>query len=361
MEALHHKLNLALQRCGMPPLRDPDSYRKVGSGAWHDAYLVTPQTGQPVVIRLRKKIIYGRREVYDEQVLHEDYAPVGVYYQQANRCQPGICPEIYHYRVEPDLIFTLESYMGAATPLAELTEGEAQAYGQTVGQFFRAMHALTPDVAVEGCGLLVWDGQRVVGKERQSIGALWQTEIEGLRQQAERLYTSELIFDRATITSKLDAVLVQRDWGREPLALVNRDVTPENLIVREGRLAGLVDPVPMLHNGTRYAVFFLYCYQFLLPALNGAPRYAHHRFREMAPIMAAVAKGYLEGYTQGDEVLRRAVQMEYFLWLLSEACDDYELAQGEMSEEMRLRTGGNAVLSASVQAALREMERLDLA
>ena len=82
---LHERLSLALRRCGYPPLPYPQAYRRIGAGAWHDAYLVQPPAADPLVIRLRKPVIYGHEEAWNPAALQADYAPVGLYYQEANR------------------------------------------------------------------------------------------------------------------------------------------------------------------------------------------------------------------------------------------------------------------------------------
>lgn len=355
---IEERLALALERSGDGSGEEAGEYRLIGNGAWHDAYLVEAQGVGPLVVRLRKEVIYGRREAYDAQVLHDDYAPVGAYYAQASHCWPGICPEAYHYRVEPDLIFTIESYMGTSVGVAGLGVEEAWTYGERVGAFFRAMHAYQPEIP--GHGMVVWREGSVQGEDERPREELRQAENEALMMAFERLAASDLAFDRAALRRKLAVVLASRQWEREPVSLVNRDITPENLILREGRFAGLVDPVPVLHNGKRYAAFFLYCYRYLLPALSEAPRYAHHGFKAQAPQLGAMAEGYLAGYAGDDQGLRAEIKMEYFRWLLDSVCDDYTMMQDELSEEMVLRTGGKRVLEQAVVAGLAEMERAEV-
>ncbi len=45
---LRDKLNLALTRYDYPPLAASATYRQVGSGTWHDAYLVQPPGTEPL-------------------------------------------------------------------------------------------------------------------------------------------------------------------------------------------------------------------------------------------------------------------------------------------------------------------------
>ncbi|HEX6287852.1 MAG TPA: phosphotransferase [Herpetosiphonaceae bacterium] len=352
------QLDRALRCCGFPPLQSPSSYRQVGAGAWHDAYLVTLADGEQLVIRLRKQVIYGRQEAFDAQALHEEYAPVGVYYAQAHRCRPGVCPAIYTYHIAPDLICTIESYAGASIDLSSLTTGAALAYGRRVGDFFRAMHAIDP--ALDGFGLLGWRDGRVAGQEQGDRAAIRQAEVLRIQEQLERVLASDLHFDRARVRRAVEHALEWRGGFDEPIALVNRDITPENLLIKADGALGLVDPVPLLHRPTRYASWFRFCYTFLLPALGDAPRYARHEFKRHAAIMAAIAEGYTAGYTQGDPALRHALDMEERLWLLGSTHDNYQLLNSAISEEQRLRTGGKAAISTSLQLGLRKLEQARL-
>ena len=89
------------------------------------------------------------------------------------------------------------------------------------------------------------------------------------------------------------------------IALVNRDITPENLLVHGERWMGLVDPVSLQDSGTYYAALFLHCYRLYLPVLSHAPRYAQHRFHKRTAMLAAIAYGYERGYAQADSGVRR--------------------------------------------------------
>ena len=66
----------------------------------------------------------------------------------------------------------------------------------------------------------------------------------------------------------LDQVLAIRRPETEPVVLVNGDITPENFIARRSKFAGLIDPVPVLHNGLRYA--FLFCVLLSVPSAQPA-------------------------------------------------------------------------------------------
>lgn len=175
---IREKLEHALALCGYPPPCVSSSYRKIGTGAWHDAYLVTAE-GRRLVVRLRKQVIYGRSQPFDVKALHEDYAPVGLYYAWANRCRPGICPDEYHYHIHPDLSFTVETYIGPGLALPRLSPEQAHAYGSDVGAFFREMHRLP--APCPGFGDLVWNGAELVGHDGRDLGSIWCGEADRLR------------------------------------------------------------------------------------------------------------------------------------------------------------------------------------
>ncbi len=242
-------------------------------------------------------MIYGGREEFDERLLRSEYAAVGLYYRQANRCRPGACPATYRFHVAPGLTFTIESYLGEPVALDRLSPAGAFGYGEEAGRFFRAMHDVPPEIV--GFGEPLWRGDEsgaLVGEGGRPLEAIWREERAAFRERFERPGASDLPFDRAGVERKLSAALERRAFDREAVALVNGDVTPENLLARGERFGGLIDPVPLLHNGTRYAACFVFCYRFLLPALADAPRYARHRFDRHAPTLAAIADGYVEGY-----------------------------------------------------------------
>ncbi len=355
---LHEKLTLALQRFGYPPLQAPNDYQAIGSGAWHDAYRVQPPGAEAMVVRLRKPVIYGRQERWDAAELHADYAPVGVYYEAANQCRPGTCPSIYYYDIGPDLIFTLESYV-ADHPLSvsTLTHPVAFAIGESLGAFFQAMHELAPPLP--GSGRLTWGEQGVCAASSDHMMARWQRREERAMRQVETLERAMLGVSREVLWGgAVEALACLREESAS-MALVNRDITPENLIAQGDAWSGLVDPVPMQESGTYYAAFFLHCYRRYLPALGHAPRYQRHRFHEHATIMATIAAGYEAGYSQSRRDMRQRLRWGEWLWTLDMACDSYALTQRGLSREKRLRHGDEANVTATLALSLRTLAEWD--
>lgn len=293
--------------------------------------------------------------------MHEDYAPVGLYYRAANQCWPGICPHFYTYLLAPDLSGTIESYMGRRLALAGLAEQQAFAFGHKVGQFFRTMHAQPPPLA--GFGYPIWNGAGLAAADHRSPAEIWPAEEARFREQFDRLGRAGLQFDRAGVRARLEQVLAERSprvLQGEAVVLANRDISPENLLACRGRFSGLVDPVPLLHSGLRYAAFFVYCYRSYLPNLHDAPRYARHRFETHRPAKAALAEGYLEGYTRQEAAVRRKLHLEYFIWAVEAAYENLNRVTNELTEEIRLRAGDRRAIAARLQRCLGELETYHL-
>ncbi|ETX02313.1 MAG: hypothetical protein ETSY1_04025 [Candidatus Entotheonella factor] len=351
---LHEKLSLALQRCGYAPLQTPGDYQHIGAGAWHDAYQVQSPGADALVVRLRKQIIYGCEERWDPAALHADYAPVGLYYEMANRCRPGTCPAIYHYDTGRDLVFTLESYIaGRPLPLAALPEPEAFAIGVSLGEFFQAMHEQA--APLPGSGLLTWGDQGVCAASPDTGAAWWRHYEERAMQQVETLSRALLGLSRDALQHQTAEALTCLREERLPIALINRDITPENLITQNHVWVGLVDPVPMQESGMYYAAFFLHCYRRYLPALGRAPRYQRHSFHEHARIMAIIADGYEAGYSHSRREVRQRLRLGEWLWILDMACESYELLQHGLSQEKRLCHGDEANVAAALALSVREL------
>jgi YD repeat-containing protein len=161
------------------------------------------------------------------------------------------------------------------------------------------------------------------------------------------------------VALKLQAALEVRDVD-EPIVLINRDVTPENLTVQQGNKIGIIDPYPLLGNGTRFAAWFIHCYRFLLPAYSQTERYFHNGYEEYAHILNEIASGFEKGYIQGDHVLASHIAAEQWLWTLEQAYDDFERLQREtLPEAHTIKHGARKVIQRRLKRALRALENLD--
>ncbi|MDX1436086.1 MAG: hypothetical protein R3335_04705 [Anaerolineales bacterium] len=352
---IRSKLNLALDRAGYPQPGGDAGFRQLGMGAWHDAYRVQPPGSSPLVIRLRKPVIYGRTEEWDPDGLHEDYAPVGLYYQEANRVRPGICPAEYSYRIDPDLVFTIESYLpGSPLPLQSLTPGTAVQLGEDIGKFFRALH--DRPAPIHGHGLLVWGGGEITAEFQTPPAEIWNGRYSRAWDQLAQLEASIPNIDFPALMEKLEQVVISRKHAAAPVSLVNQDITPENLLQQQALWVGLVDPVPALDNGTYYAAWFTHCYRLFLPSLNDAPRYARHQFGTHQEALRCIADGFEAGYTQNGPQAIRDLRMDEYLWALDLAAECLALLSDGLNGEMRLRRGSKEDVNAALEAAIRTLE-----
>lgn len=322
------RVSEALRRAGLEPAGQA---LLIGEGAWHQAWLAELAGGRRVVVRIRKEIIYGQRPAYHEADLLADYAPVGLYYRAANEALPGICPSLYRYGVAPDLSYTVESWMGRPVPLEGWSDQEARAYGASLGAFFRKMHdrPAPPSGAIPGLR---------VEQEPDLLTGM------------ERLAAAGVVAE--ALVPRLEAGLAQRSDAAR-LSLVNRDITPENLLVQDAGRPGLIDPVVLLGRGSRWSAWFLFCYRFLLPGLDEAPRYASRQYGRLAPVLAAVADGFAAGYGEAE-----ALELEYLLWLLEEACDCHALLEAEPTPKQAAQNGSKAAIARRRDGAVAELGRL---
>jgi hypothetical protein len=350
-QPIRKRLNALLVACGQPPVAPGVRLRRLGAGAWHDAFLVRVG-GRALVARLRKRVIYGREETFDEGVIRSDYAGVGKYYRVANLRLPGICPDSYAFAVEPGVSGTVEAYLGPTLRLGTLSAAAAYAVGRAIGRAFRVLHA--GDAPCPGWGELIWTPEGVRGEDPRPFATIADEEAGRWRAGLARLGAAGYDFDAMAATQRLDETLSRREGYAMTPALVNSDITTENLIVRRGRFVGLVDPVPHIGNATRHAALFLSCYRLLLPSLHDAPRYAGCGFAEHAGTMARIAEGYEAGYLEGGPLtLARELADEYWLCVLDLAIGGHSRLGAPLSEEQQIRTGGHAAIERRVRECLR--------
>ncbi len=330
---IEKKLKQALRLASLPL---PSQWQKIGSGAWHDAYLLEWPEQKPLIFRLRKSVIYGQTEQFEATELHSDYAPVGHFYTQANHVQTGVCPEQYEYFISPELSFTIESYMGKTLDYVNLTLTEAQKFGEAIGCFLKEMHAQPTEIL--GMGMVVWQNGRLTTNNTLTPAQQWQQERQHLLEQLPTI-------DSLSIRQKLQHCLQARIMTNEPTTLVNRDTTPENLITTsQNTFSGLIDPVPMIHSGTQFAAHFYFVYNFLLAAYNNTPRYAHHQFQPFTSILETIATGFLNGYAQNNNALQAQIKLASFLHLIAEFLFLRNKKSTPLSAKEQLKLGNHAAI-----------------
>ena len=353
---LYEKLNLALHHSGLPTLKSPDSYRFLGAGAWNDAYLVTLPDGAQMVVRFPKAIAYGAPNEYNEQGWRGDYEAAGHYYRQANKVSPGMCPAVYHCHVTPELTFTVESYLGKTLVLAEIDETNALDYGRQMGEFFRAMDAAKPEL--DGFGYLVWNDKLEGSLQGDAIQNLRDEKDEYL-EELEILLASTHTFDRETVKSKLLDVLDQRAPETHPIALTNQDTSPENNIIKDGKVS-LIDPFPIIYSGYVFVGNALHNKE-MYAAYSNTERYGKHQFHKYTHLLKAMADGFLSGYVQGQREVLEAVTREHFLQTFNTTLRHLQVLQKEeLPASSRIRMGDREAIEERLHLLLNQLSAFPL-
>lgn len=315
----------AALRFSSVPITTGFQFQLLAEGAWHRAYRIALPNAESLVVRLKKKSAYGEQVPYDAKKWRAEYESVAHFYRVANRCRPGICPTRYHYQVDPDNSFTMESDLGETVSIQHLCTEEALDLGQDLGKFYRQLHKQKPEL--DGWGELIPKGTQLIGEDLRPLALILEEENEGTLRSFEMLAASDLPLNQPQVEKALEQALSSRRWDR--ISLVNRDLTPENWMGRGGKLTGIIDPVPRLDDGTRYAAFFYHCYTLLLPAYLNTPRYERHATHWKIDTLNAIAEGFLQGYTNGSESLLHSIFLEHLLWLFDEITTHWRILAGD--------------------------------
>lgn len=108
---------MAFENSGYSSLQSRTNFQLLGEGALHEAYSVKLSGNHSLVVRFPKKQAYGKNVIFNCREMFSEYGGNGFYYQQANSVMPGICTEEYDFHVDPELTYTIESYMGQSIDL----------------------------------------------------------------------------------------------------------------------------------------------------------------------------------------------------------------------------------------------------
>lgn len=355
-------LEQAMRLCGLPLTLSPDSYVQIGSGAWHDVYRVTvPQYAHPYIVRIRKTTnAYGKTQSYAEHASswNAEYVATSLYYMQANRAQPNSCPNMFLHHVSENLTCTVETYMGQRLDLARLDKYAARRFGRQIGGLMRDVHQRKTHL--QGEGELAWDGANLYGVSPRRH-RLFANKIEqSYNENILGLLMDNLpSFDWRNIEQKLMVAHGLRNVD-EPIVLINRDVTPENLTVQNGNRIGIIDPYPYLGNGTRFAAWFIHCYRFLLPAYAPTERYRKNGYDQYADVLKWMAEGFERAYVQDNPELAVHLTAERWLWALEQAHSDLErLLMDTLPDSKIIKHGTRDVMHRRLMRSLRLMETLE--
>jgi hypothetical protein len=313
------------------------------------------------MVRIRKPVGYGQPQSYAQKSgeWHAEYVSTSLYYMQANRATPGICPSVFLYHVSEEITCTVETYMGERLNLESLDKTTARRMGRQIGNMMRVIHGKKSHI--RGTGELAWDGANLYGTVPARHPMLARKIDQSYQENILLALTEEgPSFDHGLVRSKLRAAHMLRN-DNEPTVLINRDITPENLTVQRGGKVGIIDPYPYLGNGTRFAAWFIHCYRFLLPAYARTARYEKNQYQRFAPVLGEIAAGFERGYIQGDHELGTHIAAERWLWTLEQAYDDFDKLNqpNGLSEAKRYKHGEPPVIRARLKAALRALELLD--
>ncbi|MGI1805427.1 hypothetical protein ACRPK8_06770 [Exiguobacterium sp. TDN 0502] len=333
---------------------------KIGEGAWHSVYRVTRLDDQDLVIRLKKNEAYGELQQIDEQELTTEYESTKAYYLHTNTSDQIVCPDFYQYFIEDDTVFTVETFMGRGTDLLLLDQNKVHSYGKKLGRIYHNIHNQKSSIA--GFGELRWNGKTLHGSDLRNRDALWQEENEHVLTALNTLIHSSLCFDKEKVGQHIHALIENRRTQVQNISLVNQDVTPENLILRDEHIA-IIDPFPRLDFDLKYAAFFVFCYKFLLPAFSNAPRYINQAYQEKSSILNNIADGFISGYCSnvvGDErtTQTRRILDEYTLWVLQEAYEHYDiLNHPHLNHKTTQQMGNREMITARLHLCLEELEK----
>jgi hypothetical protein len=328
---------------------------KIGEGAWHDVYKIERTGEEDLVLRIKKKTAYGEQQDFNQLELMTEYESSKAYYKQANQCSFKICPTYFDYYLEDKRVFTVESYMGKGVKLETLRPSVAFTYGEELGIFFKVMHRKTPDM--KGTGSLFWNGTHLEGREQQKTDQAWKKDNDFYKSILEKMSAAQFDFQTPKVFDRISHLIENRRKNPQKIALVNQDITPENIIFNNNRVF-IIDPYPKLDFDLKYAGYFVFCYKFLLPAYSSAPRYKHHSYDKKHHILIQIADGFISGYIgTGDEHSAKRLMEEYILWTLLEAFEHYEvLSENEVSNKILQQMGDKETIYVRLKLCFKELE-----
>lgn len=308
----------------------------IGEGAWHIAWKVTKKDKE-LVLRIPKKVAYGKPVPFDQDTLTAEYSATKWYYESVNQMVPGGAPALFKFYVTPELTYTLESFGGKSLSLREMSLVEALRVGKQIGVIYRKMESLTPEI--DGFGRLAWTENKglhgIINEEFQTF--FQETSLNHVHNYQE-LVNAYPMFQNNRVENALQVVTTNRNRRIVSARLVNQDVSPEN-ILWGGDSVCLIDPYPIVYEPREMAGNFMNLYETLFRMLANTQRYKKHHFEKCEDILKAIATGFLDGYSDGDLAISREVRGEQYLQLLETAYQHHCLLVKTMTSEDTIRYG----------------------
>lgn len=308
----------------------------IGEGAWHMAWKVTKED-EELVLRIPKKVAYGKPVSFDQDALTAEYSATKWYYESVNQMVPGGAPAFFKFHVTPELTYTLESFGGKSLPLREMSLVEALRVGRQIGALYRKMESLTPEI--EGFGRLAWtENKGLHGIINEEFQTFFQETSLNHAHNHQKLVNAYPMFQNNRVEDALQVVTTNRNRRIVSARLVNQDVSPENILWGGDSLC-LIDPYPIVYEPREMAGNFMNLYETLFRMLANTPRYKKHQFEKCDDILKAIATGFLDGYSDGDLAISREVRGEQYLQLLETAYQHHCLLIRKLTSEDIIRYG----------------------
>lgn len=345
-------INRALIKEGLEQISDESEIKRLGEGAWHFAYLIDKEQ---LVLRIPKKIAYGKAVVFNRKELTAEYAATKAFYQYANRVKKGICPEQFNYFVNKELTYTIESYVGESMGLSGQTIEESKRYGKELGAFFLGLESLT--VPYKGIGYLEIGAEgELKGQLEMDLRAAIVEETKEYQEELNVLLSSPYEFDKEKVKKSGKDLISNRSIGREKIVLTNQDTSPENIIFTK-KGAKIIDPYPILYTGTSLAANYVFNYQTLFPTFHNTMRYGKGNYHLYIPQLSANTEGFIEGYTDDSQQKRYDLHVEVFLKLVTMTHEHYQLLnEKSLNREQIIRYGTKEQVKERLLIYLKKLE-----
>lgn len=309
----------------------------LGEGAWHQAWKLTSEQHQPLVLRIPKKSAYNKEVPYDESALKAEYGGTDLYYRSVNQVVPGAAPEMFEYHVSEELTYTMESFAGNHVNLHKLSKDVALHMGEEIGQLYRKVEQV--DHGLEGLGYLAWNKERGLhGQFSSDYKEFIEDECKEVMEDYNELSLKRPIFDNPDLRTAIKKICETRLKAISHPVLTNQDASPENWLIDDGQIR-LIDPLPILYFGEVMAGNFLNLYETLFVELAHTERYKKHQFNDCQDILQSIADGFINGYCALNSDSITILRGEQMLQVLDSAVNHVRMLEKGLNEEQIIRYG----------------------